>query len=365
MQLAGLDFRADGFEVRLSLPLQGRFRFWRDSVSLGDRSIDGPSVRFPLTEGWHEYRIQATYMPDRPILALQIEKYQLPGSAPAFELLYSSLPGPGVSIGHLRRYLPPPSLYGQEGARKAERFLSQTIRWGLRTSDSARVVGICQWVGSLCNNPLGEHFASVSDLPPDQQIEAALRCKAWLACGNYASIYQYLLTAAGIPNRCISYTGSTSAWQYGAHYMNEAYLSDEQQWAVLDGVNNIYLPKTEDGRYLNAADIKLKSILRARHKAKALSIEKGAALSVDYDSLFPKHDYYNRSNASVKYSPPVAKAPNAWLAALTGLYGFDDSYALFSVHRSNDYLRITIKYCLLLAALSLTVAVWSLRKPKS
>ncbi len=355
--LQELHFNANEVELQLSLPITDTFQLLVDSNAVSTHQlmvINQKSIKIPLQKGIHTYELKG-----KKRITIIIDHDEMDGKV-VNEFTYCNLPGPNIRVGHLADYQTGTSILSKAEINKATTLLHSKTHFYEATTDSARVMELCLFAASLCNNPKGYPFAALNLLPAVQQLDSALACRGELVCGNYTSIISFLASVGGLANRRIGYTGSIDTWQYGAHFMNEIYLRDAQQWVLLDGVNNIYLPHDSQGRYLNIVDIKQLVQQKSTTGKWAYRYSKGEMESIAYDSVNRFHYYYNRSNAHFLFALPNSSVPSTSLVhALIDFYGFDRNYSLYSSTSQNQWSKIFIRLVASWGLLAL-ISMWGI-----
>jgi hypothetical protein len=178
---------------------------------------------------------------------------------------------------------------------------------------------------------------------PYQQIVEGLKCNADLACGNYAAIYHYLATSAGLANRAVTYRGHAGDWEYAMHYYNEVYLREEDQWAMVDALEKIIFPHDVKGNYFNAVDVKKMSDINGFSGKYVFLYRDSSIIEMPYDSVKEKHIYFNNNNANLCFIYPGADVRQSAWRNFADFYTFKRNDDFYNDVNRNDWYKIIVK----------------------
>ena len=258
------------------------------------------------------------------------------------ELIYSSLPGPQIKVSPYQIWTKGIESFTAEEVKNANEFLKKNTKAFSANTDSARLMEVCKVISPLRPNPDGMNAAEASGLSPFKQLQLSLQHKVNLNCGNYSAMLYFFSSVLGLPNRIVTFSGPAGNWRYGAHYYNEIYLREKQQWVLCDGLNNNYLPH-DSIRFYNAADVYKMAHLNSFKNKYVYTLIRNSLQRVPYDSVIYWHWYYNRNNANLRYWYPGSQMHDTRWNYLSDFYSFSRNFDFYSDENSNDWLKIIIK----------------------
>lgn len=167
-----------------------------------------------------------------------------------------------------------------------------------------------KWIGAFLytrfKNRSGTPSSQLSSASPYMQfqlLEKSDTNKLW--CGNYAFMFSWFCRSYGITSRVIEIQRAGDH-----HVVNECYLPLEQQWVLADVTNNLLLPTSQNGTFLNT--ISFRELLTTDSLFNAYTLindtigisafSTSSFTGVNYYSLsFPLY-YYNQINSEKVYA---------------------------------------------------------------
>lgn len=342
LYLKDLYFASDSLQLFFSLPLP--FAQYYLAVDSGAQkhiiAAKKDIITIPVFVNLHTY-ILMPVTKEQTAITLIIDHDTLKNPV-INELLFCSLPGPQIKVSAMRTWMQGHKNYSEKDLANAREMLKEKTGFYAQHSDSEAVMVIAKFCASLCNQPKGLQGDALGSLAPYRQIQEAAKCNAWMDCGNYSTIFQYLATAAGLPNRVVTYQGPAGNWRYGVHYMNEVYLRQQQQWVLIDALNNIYMPQ-DSIRFYNAADLKKMNAVNSFAAKNIYTFINDTARLVPYESMRYQHQYYNQTNSNLVYLYPGSSGPSSEWNNIVEFYTFGRGVAFYNDNNSNDWVKIILK----------------------
>lgn len=335
-------FDSDSLELTFSLrPNSDKYALIIDD-SFSGKSIKptGNFLKIPLVSNIHIYKLIPTVNKD-PVITVQIDHDR--GSSPyTNEFIYCNLPGPQIRVSSYQTWTQGRASFSNEEIKNANKFLEQNTAAFALSTDSARLMEVCKVIAQLRPNINGIKASVASTLPAFKQVQLAKQHKVNLDCGNYSAMLYLFCSILNMPNRIVTFAGPAGNWQYGAHYYNEIYLREKQQWVLCDGLNNNYMP--HDGiRFYNAADVYKMAHLNSFKNKYIYTFRQDNLEELPYDSVNYWHWYYNRSNANLRYWHPGSDMHDSKWNYLIDFYSFHRDFDFYSDENANDWFKIIIK----------------------
>lgn len=90
---------------------------------------------------------------------------------------------------------------------------------------------------------------------PWQQYRYAMEGHSKCWCGNFAKIYHFFATVAGIPTRVVAVGGTIDGINLSGHGFCESFVRESNEWAYVDLTTRKIYVKNEEGALMNAVDI--------------------------------------------------------------------------------------------------------------
>lgn len=362
-------FTNDSLMLTLSVKLPAvEYIIKRDTNTIAKAIAHSNEITIPVQNGLHNYQLipQAANALAFTITVNHDAPYK---NHPSYtnEFLHSSIPGPAIHLQTMSLHLWQHGLetYSREEQLQGIELLKKHTKVFALTSDFEKALEIAKFVAALPSNPKGSTPAELYGVSGCKQIQVALQNKAKLDCGNYHTIVSFLCSLAGIPNRSVYYFGPNGNWMFGVHYLNEIYLREKQQWAMMDGTFNIYLLH-DSTRFYNVADIKRMTQTNSLQGKLAFTYVNNNFVKTTSYSLAGNLAYYNRSDADLVFNYPGTNAEGSTLQYLVNFYSFSNRTALYTDAHRNEWNKIMIKmiafYGLLLLLLWYAISEWKYYK---
>lgn len=297
-------------------------------------------ISFKVLNNYHNYTIQKQGILFRDY-HVKIDHAQQ-NDKTVNEFLYSSLPGPKIKTQSIKTWYNPTLTFTKEQLQKGKQLLQQYTRVYQQPTDTQKIKEIIYFTRLFKNNTSGIHAFDLAKLTALEQINKALQEPVDLACGNYTAIYNFLLSCADVPNRVVQYNGPSGNWQYGIHYFNSVYIREVQQWTVIDGSNNIFLPyDTVNQNFINTDDIRNLIKYNVINDIVAYAFVKDSLQKIEYSSIAAPHYYYNASNANIAFLH--ANSKEYFLQPLVEWVSFYRTMDFYSINNNNNWFKIIIK----------------------
>lgn len=357
LYLQDVNFDADTLKLLFSLQLpSAKYKLIIDDSITGKFTAPAnKSLHVPLEENIHEYKLVPA--DNEPEIVVQVDHEK---TSPGYlnEFIYCNLPGPHIKVSAYNIWAKGIKSFNNEEVRNANEFLRKNTKAFSAATDSARLMEICRVIAALRPNIHGMNAAEVSMLSPFKQLQLAKQNKVNLNCGNYSAMLYFFCSVLDLPNRVVNFSGPAGNWQYGAHYYNEIYLREKQQWVLCDGLNNNYMPH-DSVRFYNAADVYKMAHLNAFKNKYVYTFTLDSLETVTYGSVNYWHWYYNRSNADLRYWRPGNDMHDSRWNYLSDFYSFSRKYDLYSDVNANDWLKIAIKMSAFYSLIAIAVLyIW-------
>lgn len=140
------------------------------------------------------------------------------------------------------------------GGKQAVHYLQDSMR--IQPHDSSHVVisKIADFILKKTHGQLGVPADSLSGLTPAEQLEFVHNGKSKIWCGNFAQIFSFFASNAGLPVRVVNCGGNMLNVSVGAHSFNEVYLKERECWAYVDLTSqNVFVKK--GSHFMNTVEI--------------------------------------------------------------------------------------------------------------
>lgn len=338
LYLQNMVFTTDSLKLQFSLPLSIKGYKVNNGAVLYPKHTN---ITIPVKAGINRYDIIPLDAAALPIHIIA-DHSAIAGSTPQAydnEFIYCNLPGPQIKVSPLTIWMKGSERFSKDELQYAVSLLKANTRVFEASTDSARLMEIARYVQKLPCNTQAPTWAGTS---PMLQIKLAQQHKVNLLCGNYCVIFFYLCSAIHMPNRGVTYLGHGESWHYGAHYLNEIYLREKQQWVIADGMSNIYMPH-DSIRYYNLADVKKMAATNGFGYKYAHRFVNDTLQECLYDTINYWHNYYNLSNARIGYIIPGKDIEVGHIKSMYEFYSFATNFYFYSDTESNNWLLIFIK----------------------
>ena len=347
LYLKDMNFEGDSVTLFFSKSLEGKYFDNKVDGSYEHKNLalvgKNETLTFHVLDSFHSYAFQDLHTTHSiGTIEVKIDHSSFNGITQN-ELLFCNLPGPQIKVSKLKTWQSDKGFLVEE-QQQAINILKEQTTFNKDSSDFYNTLAITKFVASLCKNPNGIHPYKLSELRPYGQIQEALKCKADLACGNYAAMIGYLFSVAKIPNRMVTFRGPAGNWQYGIHYYSEIFLREKQQWVLIDAANKMAMPfDTSSHRLLNAVDVKNLIHLNSTAGKLAYAFIKDSVKIVPYDSVNSQHIYYNQSNANLCFLHGNADVSISPFRNFIEFYTFTRDFDYYSEVNRNDWGKIIVK----------------------
>jgi hypothetical protein len=348
LYLKDLHFSNDSVALVLSknMEINGKTKLWQvfvDSQNIGFANAFSNTINVPLINGIHNYRLNSIASNKNILFTIDHNLDDSASKKYTNEFMYINMPGPNINVSHQKQWQSDIGFTADEKLQ-ANNLLKEKTKFHCDSSDTYNTFAISKFVATLCNNPKGIDFNTLSRLRPIGQLNEAMKCNASMACGNYAAMMGYLFSVAKIPNRVVFFQSRSVNWQYGVHYYNEIFLRDKQKWVLVDAANNITMPYlSKFGDFLNAADIKKLIQLNHTSSIEAFVFKNDSTITTIYDSINKPHFYYHQSNANLCYYHANADVSNSKFRSILEFYTFNRDVDFYSDVNRNNWFKIVIK----------------------
>lgn len=345
--LTDIHFEPNKLQLKFSLPINGQWKLYTDNADTLSLAANNNQLGFPILQGLHTYKLIA---PNNAPPVTVTAEHTPHESGDDNEFIYSSIPGPGVQPVALDVWRITSRAFPADEVKQGEKLLHDSIHISGSDDDVQKIMKIGLYLRHLPNNKAGIDPGKVARMSVWQQIKLGQECKANYNCGNYAAMFYFLGALAGLVTRGIIYSGPDGNWHYASHYMNEVYLRKQQQWAVVDNLNNIYLPH-DSSRFYNAVDIKKMTEVNGFAHKQCYDLNGDTARLTDYEVMGQLHKHYNSSEADIRFLHGTTYYGDSWWSKLLQFYIPLRDYELYSDKKMNDYARLALKTLLILGFL--------------
>ena len=309
--------------------------------------IDSPNAQYPihqqrdqlvfnLQNGHHTYYIQPNDSTGFPRFYLKME--HTPEGNAVNECSIPIMDRDPVPLSYWEKCF---GIFSEREKEIARKILTQNTKFFQKKNETEQVSEIVKYVMRLPSNPQGILPDDQRALSPLEQLQLAQQHKSALDCGVYTTIFFYLFSSVNIPVRSTGYWTPihTGNWKFPAHSLCEIYLRYEQQWAIIDGQNNIFLAK--DGSHLiNTVDIRKMAEIGSFSNKTTYTYVSGDLLQVPFDSVSNNIFYYNKVNTDIMIAPFITRSN---LKKIKEFYLFHHDYYMYADSNENDWTKIFLK----------------------
>ncbi len=316
--------------------------------SFGGR-IKSLVVEVPLREGRHDYVAHLD-----GLVATSTIGFRLNVDGPSTLLLDSSVP----VVSHDGQY--PLSFWtrgmlereGNEDVVRAKGELDEVFSGLDGPSELQRVRALADFVYAEIGSAWGAPDDRIARAPGLAALELVRSNQAELDCGPSSKIYAAYATLAGIPTRLVALMGDVGDVSLSRHTVAESWLSDRQQWVMVDLVSGVRFFTSSRGDPLDLQDVTTLWSLGNRHGLNPSMVEgfKGT------DPFFVLRDYFSE-DVRFFYLRPIHYLGSRWEKVWASLVQPKLAYALDSTALRGRTRLWTLAGLLLgMAALSLMTA---------
>jgi hypothetical protein len=337
-------------QLKFSQPLtEHNWKLYTDSSFTSDITATTNQLSLPLKSGLHSYKLISAH--DSTGLPISIVIDHTPHENEHYdnEFISSNIPGPDVEPIALNLWKLDKSIFPKSEIEAGVKLLTDSIHLLSNDDDITKTIKIGLYLRHLPLNTKGIDPTEVAAKSPWEQIRLAQQYKANLNCGNYAAMFYFLGGLAGLVTRGIIYSGPDGSWHYASHYLNEVYLHKQQQWALVDNSNNIYLPY-DDVRFYNAADVKKMTDVNGFSNKVCYDLNNNSVRIVPYSQVSNLHSYYNQNAADIKFAHNTSYK-FSFFNNLWQFYIPIRDHDLYSDRKSNNTFKLIVKTIFILALL--------------
>ncbi|MFI5155084.1 MAG: hypothetical protein ACHQEM_02815 [Chitinophagales bacterium] len=134
------------------------------------------------------------------------------------------------------------------------RILSDSLFIRSGDTDAEKILKIGKFILYRTGEMDGRPDDALSNMHPEKQLRRVQSGKSRIWCGNYAAIFSWLASGAGLPVRLVSCGMKEGSKQTGIHVFCEAFLKEQREWVYVDlTARNILV--SYHNKWLNAIDI--------------------------------------------------------------------------------------------------------------
>ncbi len=345
LRITALSFSEATLEITFShFPGTRKWHLYTDTAHTTTITLKDKTITIPILTHAHRYEL-------RPFDTLKANTVKLivdhspVGSAFDNEFIYANVPGPGTETMPLRKWQTPVSSFTADELRAANALIHGPIRITARDDDFTKTLKIGRYLRKLRYSGSGVDLTGLN-LPPLKQLGLSVQQDVNINCGNYTAMFHFLGTIAGLTTRAVTFAGAEGNWHYGNHYYNEVYLHKQQQWSLVDNLNNVFLPH-DASRFYNAVDVKKMASVNGFENKSCYDLNNDTARLVLYKSHGYYHEYYNLSDADISF-PTRGVQQKSRLKLFFEFYFPASDYAYYSDKKANNLFKLAAKYVLVL-----------------
>lgn len=247
-----------------------------------------------------------------------------------------------------------------------DKYLTDSIKIFNTDKTSDKVIKIARYIIQATLSHAGAPSKKIEELNPIQQLDEFRSGRSNLWCGNYAYLFTFFATKAGVPVRTVACEGGLPGMKTGVtHVFNEVFLSEENSWAYVDlTMQNIFVKKDE--QFLNAIQIhslfKLTGKIPANFTATCFSKDTVEIRPYNDVSYLTKYYFHNSNEFHYLYSNYfIASLSGNALERFTKFFYSKPYYAVYSDNISFEnyqfYCRLFSNYMLALFTLLCIISI--------
>ncbi|TDH26166.1 hypothetical protein EXU57_11790 [Segetibacter sp. 3557_3] len=345
LQIAALNFSNQTLDIVLShFPGAAQWSLFIDNTFTKTINTSNKVITIPILVRAHRYEL-------RPVDSNAANRIKLvvdhSPTAKGFdnEFIYANIPGPGTETLPLSRWQTPISSFTAAELRSATELINGPIGILATDNDLTKTLKIGRHLRKLRVSNNGVDVTSLN-LSPLKQLELSVKQDVNINCGNYTAMFHFLGTIAGLTTRAVTFAGPQGNWHYGNHYYNEVYLHKQQQWSLIDNLNNVFLPH-DTTRFYNAVDVKKMASVNGFENKFCYDLNSDTPRLVPYKANGYFHEYYNLSDADISF-PTKGVQPKSGLTLLFEFYFPSADFAYYSDKKANNLFKLAAKYIFLL-----------------
>jgi hypothetical protein len=241
-----------------------------------------------------------------------------------YEIRYSSVPFINTDSTAILKWKDPFSYIDKTELETVQQIIRDTLKLNDADSTVTKIKKISEYIRLAIKNNMGVPADSLQRYSIYRQFCLARDNKARLWCGNITDIFHLFATNAGIICRNIGIAGNYNRFYLGNHSLNECYLPETGEWALVDLTQNIILPHNTLGNYLNTVDMYQLKRLQQTETIRSYAIEEKGVTETSF--IHPDKSYIWRENSLLfpyPYNPATLYSlsnkikryllPRAWL----------------------------------------------------
>ncbi|MFZ2654829.1 MAG: hypothetical protein WAX69_07910 [Victivallales bacterium] len=183
---------------------------------------------------------------------------------------------------------------------------------------------------------------SMKYLSPLEQYRRIISGQACAWCHNYAVIYTFFMTAAGVPTRLVSIEGDVDQVKIGGHIFAESLIREKNKWAFNDVNSGFFMVEDPNGNPYDTIDLLNLMASNAIEKALFLRYDKTGIKKCIYETKTFKLFENIRTKPNVEIVYPLPRAKRYSLPSLLSRYTINPDIA-YSPEGSNFkyYFKLT------------------------
>jgi hypothetical protein len=364
-----LQFKNDTAVIEFSHPIpSAQWKFFRDDSVAGAALVKQHLLLLPLEQGIHRYRFEELGI-NQPAFSCAIDfvcynEMQQPGCRN--EWLYGSLPMPEKMPASLAMWWDQSSFSDKELVAGRNQLFS-----GQPSSFTDSLKNVFSYLHQMNRSDTGVRMPDslVCQYSPVSWLLASINNRYRMDCGEFTWISHFMFNAMRLPNRAVKLSATNADWHTGEHYAIEVYLPWKQQWGLVDGLLDLYLPQDSSGNLLNAADIQ--QLMLSGSRLPDLQGWAVDSLNWQLRSLQTWYGklkvYYSNPRSFLNYLDMSLPMESNDVAGKLKRYAtMYSSNAILSNRIKNDYFKIGVKlftfYSFLLLSLGLLITWFGRRR---
>ena len=137
--------------------------------------------------------------------------------------------------------------YRKEEIAEAKKIIYEDIGVLENESTKSKILKISKYLYDKIDQHAGIPSDSIKYLSPLEQYRRITSGKDGAWCHNYAVIYTFFMTAAGIMTRLVSLEGEIDQVKIAGHIFAENFVKEKNKWAFSDMNSGIFLAEDVNG----------------------------------------------------------------------------------------------------------------------
>jgi hypothetical protein len=234
------------------------------------------------------------------------------------------------------------NLYKKEELAEAKKMIHEDIGVLPDEDTMEKIVKISKY--------LYDKIEQYSDIPSDgmkylsplEQYKRITSGKDGAWCHNYAVIYTFFMTAAGIPTRLVSVEGEIDRVKIAGHIFAESFVKERGKWAFSDMNSGIFLSENPNGNPYDTIELLYLKASDSLEKASFICYDKAEIKKRAFDAktLTLFENLKSKPNVEIVYQLPRANRYS--LPSMLNRYTINPDIA-YSPEGSNFkyYLKLT------------------------